>query len=67
MPYLNLTSFELQLLNPVRRWLESIEVHNAKVAQLLCKMIPGRCPFEQEIKFFDYTIFLIPHGSLREG
>lgn len=53
-------SFGIKLLHPVRQWLESIEVYNPKIAQLLCKMIPARCPFEREIKLFDRTIFRIP-------
>lgn len=58
----NLTSinFGLALLHPLRQWLESIEVRNPKLARSLCKIIPARCPFEREIKFFDHTIFCIP-------
>ncbi|GAP94193.1 Mo-dependent nitrogenase C-terminal domain-containing protein [Leptolyngbya sp. NIES-2104] len=48
------------LINPVRQWLESIEIHHPKTAKWLCKIIPARCPFEQEIKFFDRTIASIP-------
>lgn len=59
---LSLTSigFGLELLHPVRQWLESIEIHDPKLAQFLCKMIPARCPFEREIKLFDHTVFHIP-------
>lgn len=44
----------------VCQWFDAIEVHDPKVAQLLCKMIPARCPFKREIKLFDYTLFRIP-------
>lgn len=50
----------LNLLRSVRRYLESGEIHNPQVARLLCYIIPDRCPFEREIKFFDRTIFRIP-------
>ena len=42
------------------QWFDAIEVHDPKVAQLLCKLIPVRCPFEREIKLFDHTLFHIP-------
>lgn len=53
------TIFGLKLLQSVRQCLESIEIHNPKVARLLCHIIPNRCPFEREIKFGDRTIFRI--------
>jgi hypothetical protein len=54
------TNSNITLLQPIRQWLESIEVDNPKLARLLCKLIPGRCPFEREIKLFDHTILSIP-------
>jgi hypothetical protein len=54
------TNSNITLLQPIRQWLESIEVDNPKLARLLCKLIPGRCPFEREIKLFDHTILRIP-------
>jgi len=50
----------VSLLCVVRQWLDSIEVHDPKVAQLLCKMIPASCPFERDIKLFEHTLFHIP-------
>jgi len=47
-------------LNPIRQWLESLEIRNPQVARSLCKLIPARCPFEREIKFLDRTIVRIP-------
>ena len=60
MTSLNSINSEQELLHSVRQWLESIEVRNPKIAKLFCRIIPGRCPFEQEIKLFDRTIFRIP-------
>jgi hypothetical protein len=57
---LTLIMFELKLLNSVRQYLESIEIHNPKVARLLCHIIPGQCPFAREVKFFNRTVFHIP-------
>jgi hypothetical protein len=46
----------------VCQWFDAIEVHDPKIAQLLCKMIPARCPFEREIKLFDWR--LCPTASI---
>ncbi len=48
------------LLGPVRQWLEELEIQDPKLAQFLCKLIPASCPFEQEIKLFEHTLFHIP-------
>lgn len=48
------------LLQPVRQWLAAVEVHDPKLAQLLCKLIPASCPFEQDIKFCNHILFHIP-------
>lgn len=52
--------FRLKLLQSVRQYLESVEIHNPKLARLLCQIIPDRCPFEREIKLGDRTILRIP-------
>jgi Mo-dependent nitrogenase C-terminus len=48
------------LLFPIKKWLESLEIRQPKMARLLCKLIPASCPFEREIKLFDRTIAYIP-------
>lgn len=47
-------------LNPLRFWIDSIEIHNPKVARLLCKVIPDHCPFEHTIKLRERTLLYIP-------
>jgi hypothetical protein len=54
------TNSNVTLLQPLRQWLDSIEIHNLKLARLLCHIIPARCPFEREIKFFGLPVFRIP-------
>lgn len=58
----SLTSIALKiyLIRLVRQLLESIEIHNSRIAHLLCQIIPARCPFERNIKLFNYTILHIP-------
>jgi Mo-dependent nitrogenase C-terminus len=48
------------ILQPVRQWLDSIEVRDAKLAHFLCKLIPAQCPFERDITLFGRTLFHIP-------
>lgn len=52
--------FGLNPIQAVRYWLETIEIHDYKVAQRLCKLIPARCPFERKIQLFNRTILSIP-------
>lgn len=48
------------LLHSIRQWLDSREIHNAKLAHFLCKAIPAQCPFERDIKLFGHQLFHIP-------
>lgn len=54
------TSLHNDLLHPIRQWLESIEIHNSKLAHFLCKSIPAQCPFERDITLFGRKLFHIP-------
>jgi hypothetical protein len=53
-------SLYLHPLNLIRHWLGSIEIHDPKLAGLLSKLIPSRCPFERQIEFFGHTLLSIP-------
>lgn len=48
------------LLQPLRQWLDRIEIDDPKVAQFLCKAIPGDCPFERDIVLLGRKIGHIP-------
>jgi hypothetical protein len=48
------------ILQPLRQWLNQIEVRNPKLAHRLCKIIPAQCPFERDVRFFSHTLFHIP-------
>lgn len=50
----------LRLLDPVRRWLDGLEIKDAKVARFLCRLIPPQCPFERDITLFGRKIVHIP-------
>ena len=48
------------LLNPVRDWLDGLEIHSPKVAHLLCRLIPPQCPFERDIVVLGHKVAHIP-------
>jgi hypothetical protein len=48
------------LLQPLRQWIDRVEVHTPKLAHRLCKLIPAQCPFERDIKLYGRTLFHIP-------
>lgn len=50
----------VDVLRPVRDWLEQLNVHDASVAELICKIIPSQCPFERDINLFGRKVAHIP-------
>ncbi|RUR80783.1 Mo-dependent nitrogenase C-terminal domain-containing protein [Chlorogloeopsis fritschii PCC 9212] len=60
MTSLTLIKQQQDLLYPIRQWLESREINNAKLAHFLCKLIPAQCPFERDIVLFGRKLFHIP-------
>lgn len=48
------------VLQPVRSWLDGLEIHDPKIAHFLCKLIPAQCPFERDIKLFEHKVVHIP-------
>ncbi len=55
-----MSSQRLALLKPLRHWLDGIEIHDAKQARFVSKMIPAQCPFERDLKIFGRTVAHIP-------
>ncbi len=60
MTYVAKTNSTIDFLHPLRHWLEVIEIHDSKVARLLCKLIPAQCPFARTITLFGHALFHIP-------
>jgi len=48
------------LFNPVREWLDNLEIKDPSVARLLCQLIPSQCPFERDIFLFGRKVAHIP-------
>jgi hypothetical protein len=50
----------VDILRPVRQWLDRFEVRNPKLAHRLCQLIPSQCPFERDVTFLGRKLFHIP-------
>lgn len=48
------------LLEPVRSWLDGVDIKDPKVARFLCRLIPADCPFERDVVLFGQKIVHIP-------
>jgi hypothetical protein len=55
-----LTRFSSSFFQPIRNWLDRIEIADPTVAHLLCKMIPVQCPFERDIYLWGRHVAHIP-------
>ncbi|MBF2073585.1 MAG: Mo-dependent nitrogenase C-terminal domain-containing protein [Synechococcales cyanobacterium C42_A2020_086] len=50
----------LDVLYPIRRWLNEFKINNPEVAHFLCRVIPVQCPFERDIYVFGHKVAHIP-------
>ncbi|XWK86828.1 MAG: Mo-dependent nitrogenase C-terminal domain-containing protein [Phormidium sp.] len=48
------------VLQPVRKFLDDMEIDSPYMARFLCKMIPPQCPFERDIVLFGHKVIHIP-------
>ncbi|NEO51113.1 MAG: nitrogenase [Moorea sp. SIO4A3] len=48
------------ILQPMRDWLDGMDVNDPRVARFMCKLIPSQCPFERDVKLFNHKIVHIP-------
>jgi tellurite resistance protein len=47
-------------LQPVRQWLDRMQVQDPQVARFLCRLIPSQCPFERDVVLFGKKVVHIP-------
>lgn len=59
-PSLLQTLRRIDVLLPLRQWLDRLEIKNSDLAHRICQFIPAQCPFERDIKVFGYTLLHIP-------
>ena len=50
----------VDVLYPIKDWLEGMEVKDPRLAKFVCKVIPPQCPFERDINLFGRKIAHIP-------
>jgi tellurite resistance protein len=50
----------VDVLHPVKDWLEEMEIKDPRLAKFICKIIPPQCPFERDINLFGRKIAHIP-------
>ena len=50
----------VDVLYPVKDWLEGMQVKDPRLAKFVCKVIPPQCPFERDINLFGRTVAHIP-------
>jgi len=48
------------VLAPIKDWLDGWDIHDPKVAHMVCKMIPSQCPFERDVVIFGKKVAHIP-------
>lgn len=53
-------SNSFNILHPLRRLVDEFPVKNARLAHLICQIIPCCCPFERDIQLLGRTFHLPP-------
>ncbi|MEM8639463.1 MAG: Mo-dependent nitrogenase C-terminal domain-containing protein [Cyanobacteria bacterium P01_G01_bin.54] len=48
------------LFQPIKTWLDAIEIQDAAFAHWLCALIPAQCPFERDVQVLGKVLFHIP-------
>jgi tellurite resistance protein len=59
-PLLGAPAQGVDVLHPIRQWLDELEVDTPHTARFLCKLIPAQCPFERDIVLFGHKVVHIP-------
>lgn len=52
--------YNVDVLHPVKDWLDEMEIKDPRLARFVCKVIPPQCPFERDINLFGRKIAHIP-------
>lgn len=61
-----LTSFRnkkiksFDLLSPLRRQLDRLEIQNSSMAHWICRVVPSQCPFERDVMVLGRKVAHIP-------
>lgn len=56
----DLSSKRVDLLYPLRHWLNRTPIDSPKLAHRLCRLIPAQCPFERDIHVLGHHFHIPP-------
>lgn len=48
------------ILDPIRHWIDRIEIRSSRLAHLICTLIPCSCPFERQFTLFGHGFHTPP-------
>jgi tellurite resistance protein len=48
------------LLEPIKEWLDHLDVKDDRLARFICRVIPAQCPFERDVMLFGRKVAHIP-------
>ncbi|HIK33716.1 MAG TPA: Mo-dependent nitrogenase C-terminal domain-containing protein [Oscillatoriales cyanobacterium M59_W2019_021] len=51
---------DFALLQPIRNWIDNLQIDRLELAYSICKLIPAQCPFARDIYLGSRKIFQIP-------
>jgi hypothetical protein len=51
---------KIDIFQPLKEWLDNLEIKSSNLAHQICKFIPSQCPFERNVQFLGRTLFRIP-------
>ena len=54
------TKLIFKLLQPLRQWVDKIEIKTPEIARFIANLIPTQCPFERDITLFGRKVAHIP-------
>lgn len=52
--------FKFAPLQPIRRWLDALEIKSPNLARQIARYVPAQCPFERDVVLFGRTVGHIP-------
>jgi hypothetical protein len=50
----------VDILKPIRHWIDNVEVKNRRSAHLISRLIPAQCPFERDVRIGKRVVAHIP-------
>ncbi len=48
------------VLQPMKEWLDGLDIEDPRLARFICKLVPPQCPFERDVVLFGRKLVHIP-------